>query len=101
MSSPVEHIRSYHADLKRIRHDLHAHPELGYQEQRTSDIVAERLAAWGIEVHRGIAKTSRHRMARRDRTPGHRPGTCLHHFPGNAGLFPIPDESCPSHQARG
>ena len=57
MSSPVEHIRSYHADLKRIRHDLHAHPELGYQEQRTSDIVAERLAAWGIEVHRGIAKT--------------------------------------------
>ena len=44
-------------DLTEWRHDLHAHPELGFQETRTSDIVAAKLAAWGIEVTRGIAKT--------------------------------------------
>jgi hippurate hydrolase len=57
MTDPVEHIRRYHGELREIRHDLHAHPELGYEEQRTSGIVAERLASWGIEVHRGLAKT--------------------------------------------
>ena len=39
------------------RRDLHAHPELAFQEQRTSDIVAERLLGWGIEVTRGLAGT--------------------------------------------
>src|SRR3546814_17633484 len=39
------------------RRDLHAHPELGFQEQRTSDVVAAKLAEWGIEVHRGLGGT--------------------------------------------
>ncbi|MBM3367119.1 MAG: amidohydrolase, partial [Betaproteobacteria bacterium] len=43
--------------MKGIRRDIHAHPELAFQETRTSDIVAARLAGWGIEVHRGLAKT--------------------------------------------
>jgi len=55
--SPVEHIRRIHAELTAIRRDLHSHPELGYHEVRTSDIVAAKLLSWGIEVHRGIAKT--------------------------------------------
>ncbi len=55
--SPVEHIRRFHQDLTAIRHDLHAHPELGYHEVRTADIVAAKLESWGIEIHRGIAKT--------------------------------------------
>ena len=55
--TPVEKIRAYHAELKAIRHDIHAHPELAFQENRTSDLVAQRLAAWGVEVHRGLAKT--------------------------------------------
>ncbi len=50
-------IESYAEDLKAIRWDIHAHPEIGFEEQRTSDIVAERLLSWGIEVHRGIGKT--------------------------------------------
>ena len=57
IDSPVEKIRSYHAELRAIRRDIHAHPELAFQESRTSQLVAEQLAAWGIEVHRGLAKT--------------------------------------------
>ena len=57
ISTPVETIRGYHAELKTIRRDIHAHPELAFQESRTSDLVAARLAGWGIEVHRGLAKT--------------------------------------------
>jgi len=57
MTSPVERIRGYHAELQGLRRDLHAHPELAFSESRTSTLVADRLAAWGIEVHRGLAKT--------------------------------------------
>src|SRR3989442_1267965 len=57
MGSPVERIREYHRELEEIRHDLHAHPELGFEETRTSTLVADKLASWGIEGHRGLAKT--------------------------------------------
>ena len=57
MSNPVERIRAYHAELQALRRDLHAHPELAFEEGRTSGIVAEKLASWGVEVHTGIAKT--------------------------------------------
>ena len=42
---------------KAWRHDLHAHPELAFEETRTSDFVARELEAMGIDVTRGIAKT--------------------------------------------
>jgi amidohydrolase len=57
MGNPVEHIRGFHAELTAFRRDMHAHPELAFQEMRTSDRVAQQLAGWGIEVHRGLAKT--------------------------------------------
>jgi amidohydrolase len=57
MTSPIDRIRSYHGELTRVRRDIHAHPELSFQEERTSSLVADKLASWGIEVHRGIAKT--------------------------------------------
>jgi amidohydrolase len=57
MNTPVEAIRRYHAELTELRHDLHAHPELAFEENRTASLVAERLAAWGVEVHRGLATT--------------------------------------------
>ena len=44
-------------DLTRIRRDIHQHPELCYQEQRTSDLIANQLTAWGIPVIRGLGKT--------------------------------------------
>ena len=50
-------IADFHADLTEWRRDLHAHPELGFEEHRTSEIVAAKLAEWGIEVHRGLAGT--------------------------------------------
>ena len=57
ISSPVEKIRGYHAELRTIRRDIHAHPELAFQESRTSQLVADQLASFGMEVHRGLAKT--------------------------------------------
>lgn len=45
------------ADLTAIRRDIHRHPETAFEEERTSQIVADKLTAWGIEVHRGLAKT--------------------------------------------
>lgn len=53
----IDSIVSEAAALTALRRDLHAHPELGFDERRTSDVVAERLAAWGVEVHRGLGKT--------------------------------------------
>ena len=53
----LDRIDGFAADLTAIRHDLHAHPEIGFEEVRTSGIVAEQLASWGVEVHRGLGGT--------------------------------------------
>ena len=43
--------------FRTVRRDLHAHPELGFEERRTSDLIAGLLAQWGIPVHRGLGGT--------------------------------------------
>jgi amidohydrolase len=43
--------------LRALRRDLHAHPELAFNEERTAGIVASRLAEYGCEVASGLAKT--------------------------------------------
>jgi len=53
----IDRIAEWQSDLTEIRRDIHAHPELGFEENRTSDIVAEQLTAYGCEVHRGLGKT--------------------------------------------
>ena len=55
--TPKPRITELHGALTEIRRDLHAHPEIGFEEHRTSDIVAAKLASWGIEVHRGLGGT--------------------------------------------
>jgi hippurate hydrolase len=50
-------IAALQAEMTAWRRDIHAHPELGFQEQRTSQLVAEKLQSFGVEVHRGIGKT--------------------------------------------
>jgi amidohydrolase len=54
---PIDQIAQFHPALTSIRRDIHAHPELGFEETRTSDLVALHLEEYGIEVTRGIGKT--------------------------------------------
>jgi amidohydrolase len=45
------------AEMAALRRDLHAHPELCFEEVRTADVVAAQLTAWGIPIHRGLGTT--------------------------------------------
>ena len=53
----IEPIVSAAAGIAALRRDLHAHPELCFQEKRTADVVAAQLSAWGIPIHRGLGTT--------------------------------------------
>ena len=53
----LEEIERAHGELTSIRRDIHAHPELAFEETRTAALVADKLRAWGIEVHTGLGKT--------------------------------------------
>ncbi len=50
-------IVAHHDELIAWRRDIHAHPELGFAETRTAEVVAGLLASFGVDVHRGIGKT--------------------------------------------
>ncbi|MFT4197353.1 MAG: M20 aminoacylase family protein [Pseudoxanthomonas sp.] len=51
------HIAEFHDDAVAIRHDLHRHPELAFEEHRTSDLVANLLSDWGYQVATGVGGT--------------------------------------------
>lgn len=53
----LNHINRFREELISIRRDIHRHPEIGFEEERTSKLVADRLAHLGITVHTGIGKT--------------------------------------------
>ncbi|MDP7641369.1 MAG: amidohydrolase, partial [Alphaproteobacteria bacterium] len=53
----INRIAEFHDQMAAWRQDIHAHPELGFEENRTAGIVAEALESFGIEVHRGLART--------------------------------------------
>src|SRR3984885_14130589 len=53
----IDSIRAEAATMQALRRDIHAHPELCFQERRTSELIAGALSSWGIPVHRGLGKT--------------------------------------------
>ncbi|MEK9719816.1 MAG: amidohydrolase, partial [Quisquiliibacterium sp.] len=53
----VDSIVQFHHEIREIRRDIHAHPELRFEEERTAELVAQKLQSWGIEVHRGLGRT--------------------------------------------
>ena len=53
----IDDIKAHHAELTAWRRDIHAHPELGFEEHRTADFVAQKLREFGLEVYTGIGKT--------------------------------------------
>jgi hippurate hydrolase len=57
MTSISAAIGHHLAEFVALRRDLHAHPELGLAEVRTSDLIADRLSRWGYAVSRGLAGT--------------------------------------------
>src|SRR5919112_531302 len=65
----IPRVLEYVDELTAVRRDIHAHPELGFEEGRTSDIVAAKLAEWGCEVHRGLGKTGLVGTVRRGNSP--------------------------------
>jgi amidohydrolase len=53
----IDSILTQAAAIASVRRDIHAHPELCFKEVRTAELVAQKLAEWGIEMHRGMGTT--------------------------------------------
>ncbi len=53
----IESILADAAAITAVRRDIHAHPELCFQEQRTADVIAKQLTDWDIPIHRGLGQT--------------------------------------------
>ena len=70
--SPVDYLRGEHAALTELRRDLHAHPELGFEEHRTAQIVTTELDRLGVEYHSGVGRTGVVAVIRGQRNDGGR-----------------------------
>ena len=53
----IDRVVQFRAEIQQIRRDIHAHPELRFEENRTADLVAAKLTEWGIAVTRGLGGT--------------------------------------------
>jgi len=73
MMQLVPEIIAFAPEMAEVRRDIHAHPEIGFEETRTAAIVANALNSWGIEVHTGIGGTGVVGIIRGNR-PGRRIG---------------------------
>jgi hypothetical protein len=69
----LEAIRAFEDEMVAIRHQIHANPEMAYEEFATADLVAERLQRWGYEVHRGLGGTGVVGTLRAALSTAHRP----------------------------
>jgi hippurate hydrolase len=82
-------------EVTRWRRDFHAHPELGFEETRTSGIVAEKLEEWGLEVHRGIGGTGVVGVLR-----GSRPGNRSIGLRADMDALPMPETNDLPYRSR-
>ncbi|ROZ68945.1 M20 aminoacylase family protein [Ramlibacter sp. WS9] len=57
MEAVLPGIKAITREMIALRHQIHAHPELGYEEFATSQLVADELTRYGYEVHRGLGGT--------------------------------------------
>ena len=62
------------AAMAAVRRDIHACPELGFEEVRTADLMAQKLTEWGIPVHRGMGSTGVVGIVK----TAHMPARCTH-----------------------
>ena len=53
----IDPIVEFQSELAQIRRDIHAHPELCFEERRTADVIAQKLGEWGIPLIRGMGTT--------------------------------------------
>src|SRR5512140_3379819 len=53
----IEKIKAMQPEMAEWRHDIHAHPETAFEEQRTSALVAKKLESFGLRVHTGLGRT--------------------------------------------
>ena len=53
----VAELEPYREELTAIRRDIHAHPEIGFEETRTAKLVAEKLRGWGLDVTENVGRT--------------------------------------------
>jgi hippurate hydrolase len=88
-------IADFHADLTAWRRDLHTWPELGFEEHRTSDLVAAKLREFGVEVHRGLAGTGVVGTLR-----GNQPGARAIALRADMDALPMPEANDFAHASK-
>ncbi|MEQ8395745.1 M20 aminoacylase family protein [Thalassobaculum sp.] len=88
-------IAEFHPDMTEWRRDIHAHPEIKFEEHRTAALVADKLESWGIEVHRGIAQTGVVGVLR-----GNGSGTGSIGLRADMDALPMDEEGDPSYRSK-
>jgi amidohydrolase len=90
----IPEIQSAQGEIQTLRRTIHAHPELRYEESHTSELVASKLAEWGIEVHRGLGKTGVVGVLKRGS------GTCSIGLRADMDALPIQEVNTFEHRSR-
>ncbi len=88
-------IADFHDDLTAWRREIHANPELGFEEHQTSALVAAKLKEFGIEVHRGLATTGVVGTLR-----GNQPGDRVIALRADMDALPMPEANSFEHASR-